>query len=406
MLKIKNNIINAPASKSHLQRALILSLLAKNKILLKKVSWCNDTIVVLNILKELNVKIKIYKNSIFIDSSNFVVIKSKYFVGESGFAIRVFSIFFTLFDKEIKISASGSLKNRNLESIFEILDKLNIKNNYKLPIKIKGPITITNLEFDTKNTSQILSGLLLVLPYLRKDSSILAKNLFSKPYIDLTIKSLSDFGINILNNDYKKFNINGNQYYKSPKTYDIEGDWSGAAFFLVLGAIYTEIKINNLNYKSKQADKKIIEVLHQVGAKIKINKYSIIVSPNNLIPFDIDSTDCPDLFPSLVCLAAFCNGKSKITGVNRLTNKESNRAEVLKNEFAKINIKINIIDNDMFVYKSKIIKGDINSHNDHRIAMAASIIEKTSGEKIKISNKKCVNKSYPNFFKDLKKIKT
>ena len=404
--KVKN-IIKAPTSKSILQRVLFLSLLSETKIILQNTTWCDDTIAVKNILTDLNVLITEKNNTTTIDASNVKFNKQIFNLGESGFAARIFSIYFALFNKRITLNGKGTLLNRNLSSIKTILKKLNVNtelNSNKLPLKIKGRITPQNIEIDASDSSQLLSGLLMVLPKLNADITIKVNNLKSKPYIDLTLNILTDFGVNITNINHKEFKISNKQKYNPPKKYNIEGDWSGAAFFCVYGAVAQEIEIDNLYKDSHQADKKILEVLKTVGAKVILRKNSIIVSPKELNAFNFDASHSPDLFPPLVCLAVFCKGTSTINGVSRLFNKESNRAEVLQTEFKKVNINIKINNNKMFINTDNITTGEIDSNNDHRIAMAAAMISVMSNTKIKIKNKDCVNKSYPDFFNDLSKI--
>jgi len=206
--------------------------------------------------------------------------------------------------------------------------------------------------------------------------------------------------VEIENIDYHNFKIKGNKKYK-PVTYNIEGDWSGATFFLVLGAVKGRIEVENLDINSSQADKEIITVLKKVGANLTIKNTSIIVEKNKLNSFEFDATDCPDLFPPIVCLASQCSGASIIKGVSRLTHKESNRAEVLKQEFANVGINITLDGDYMHITGGKLQEGTINSHNDHRIAMMGGILNEFCEQEIKIINKNAINKSYPDFFKTL-----
>jgi 3-phosphoshikimate 1-carboxyvinyltransferase len=270
-----------------------------------------------------------------------------------------------------------------------------------LPVNIKGEMQSGEICIDASDSSQLLSGLLITLPFLDGDSSIYVKDLVSFPYVDMTIGILKDFGVDITNESYKRFFVKGNQQIKSSK-YIIEGDWSGAAFHLVGAAISGEVKIYGLNPNSLQADKAILKALVQCGAEVIIKEDFIEVKRLELNSFSFDATDCPDLFPSLVSLASCCKGVSVIKGVRRLINKESNRARSIKLEFAKIGVKVILKDNHMYIHGSKVIKGAIiNSHNDHRIAMALSIMGSVSKGPINITDSEVVAKSYSNFYKDL-----
>ncbi len=408
MIRNNNNII-APASKSILQRVMLLSLLSESKIKLKNVTWCNDTLTVKKILETLGSTVIINNNTVIIDSTNINTNKKNINVGESGLAVKIFSIYFAIFNNHVTLNGTGTLLNRNLSDIKTVLKKLEVKvtlTNNTLPLSIKGKIIPKNIQIDAANSSQILSGLLMVLPKLNSDIKIKVENIKSIPYIDLTIKMLSDFGIKIKNNNYKEFFIPKKQIYLAPKIYYIDGDWSGAAFFCVFGAISKPILIKNLDINSNQADKKIIDILQNVGATVAIKENEIKISPNKLNNFEFNAENYPDLFPPLVCLASFCNKTSKITGVKRLFNKESNRAKTLQQEFSKINISIKIIDNDMFITPKKInfYSVEIDSHNDHRIAMAMATVAAITKKNITIKNKDSIQKSYPFFYDDLSKI--
>ena len=401
----KGNIIKipAPASKSYMQRALAAALLAKGETVLKNVSWCNDSLVAKKIIEDLGAD-TVQKNHDLFITSGFLKPKTKVFsAGEAGLSVRMFSPVLALFDDEIEFTGEGSLLNRPVEIIEDALKKLGVKvesNNGFLPLKIKGPLKPGKITVDGSLSSQLLTGLLITLPLLDGDSEIKVENLKSIPYIDMTIEVMENFGINIVNKEYKLFKIKGNQKYKST-VYNIEGDWSGAAFWLVLGAVKGNIEVLNLDYSSRQADKQIIKALTSAGADVKIKPGSVYVNKNKLNAFEFDATHCPDLFPPLACLAAACNGTSVIKGVSRLKHKESDRATVLKKEFAKVGINISLDGDFMKITGGKIKIGTIDSNNDHRIAMAGGILNLIFDEPVNVINKKAVNKSYPEFFEIL-----
>jgi 3-phosphoshikimate 1-carboxyvinyltransferase len=401
-----NNIIKAPASKSYLQRALAISALAKGTTVLQNISWCNDAIAAKNIIENLGATIKENNRNLTIISDGLNLKALSFSAGESGLSVRMFSPILALSNKEIIFTGEGSLKTRPIQIIDDALSQLAAKietNNGLLPITIKGPIKSGIIEIDGSLSSQLLTGLLIALPLVEGNSVIKVQNLKSIPYIDMTLSIIKEFGVEIENDDYKIFRIKGNQKYNAAN-YNIEGDWSAAAFFLVLGAVNGKIIVENLNSNSLQADKEILTVLRKSGAEISIKENTIIVNKKELNAFDFDATNCPDLFPPIVCLAAECKGKSTIKGVLRLIHKESNRARVLKQEFAKIGINITLDGDLMHITGGKLKSGIINSHNDHRIAMAAGIMNLFTDKNIEIENQYAVNKSYPEFFKDLEKL--
>jgi 3-phosphoshikimate 1-carboxyvinyltransferase len=187
----------------------------------------------------------------------------------------------------------------------------------------------------------------------------------------------------------------------------VEGDWSSASFLLVAGAIAGDIKLNGVDIDSCQADKNIIQALYDCGADVAIHKREITVKKNKLKAFDFDATHCPDLFPPMVALAAYCDGTTTIKGVNRLLFKESNRAIALRDEFKKMNVEV-VLDGDiMTINGSKKINGaTVSSHHDHRIAMATAVAALGAKGNTIIQDAEAINKSYPGFYKDLKEIKT
>ena len=401
-----NNSIKAPASKSFLQRALAISVLAQGTSVLQNVSWCNDSIAAKEIIEKLGAVVNENNSELSIKSDGLNLKTNEFSAGESGLSIRMFSPILALLESKITFTGRGSLNNRPMKIIADALMQLGAKvetNNGLLPIKIKGSIKSGIIEIDGSISSQLLTGLLISLPLVEGNSVIKVQNLKSIPYIDMTLSIMKKFGVEVEHNDYKTFKIKGNQKYKATK-YNIEGDWSAASFFLVAGAVKGNIKIENLNPNSLQADKEILTVLKKAGAEISINKNSITVNKNQLNAFNFDATNCPDLFPPIVCLASQCKGKSTIKGISRLIHKESNRAKVLKQEFAKIGINISLDGDFMYIYGGEIVSGIINSHNDHRIAMAGGIMNLFTDKNIRIENKEAVNKSYPGFFKDLEKL--
>ena len=232
------------------------------------------------------------------------------------------------------------------------------------------------------------------------DSVIEVSHLKSIPYIDMTLSIMKHFSVEVQNEDYKIFRIKGHQKYKA-KPFNIEEDWSGGAFFLIYGAVKENIEITNLNGTSKQADKAIVEALQLAGAGLVLSHYSVIVEKSELTAFDFDATNCPDLFPPLVCLASQCRGVTKLKGVSRLKHKESDRALVLKQEFSKIGIKVELQGDNMYITGVQPKAGIIDAHNDHRIAMAGGLMNLFCQEEIKVEGKSSVNKSYPEFFADL-----
>jgi 3-phosphoshikimate 1-carboxyvinyltransferase len=292
-----------------------------------------------------------------------------------------------------------------------IFPKLGIEIESKdgyLPIQIKGPLKPANIEVDGSLSSQFLTGLLMA--YAASDATnavIQVKDLKSKPYIDLTLAVLNAFGWNVQHQQYERFEFLAHPPLADHIDYTVEGDWSGAAFLLVAGAIAGPILVKGLQLNSKQADKSVIHALKFTGASIDIQEHSILIGPainsdgtvTQLKAFEFDATDCPDLFPPLVALAAVCNGVTSIHGVSRLAHKESDRGMTLQTEFAKLGIRIDLNQDTMLIYGGTGIHGaEVFSQHDHRIAMACAVAALCADGPITITDAEAINKSYTDFF--------
>ena len=325
--------------------------------------------------------------------------------GESGLSARLFAPLSLLYAGDVTLNGRGSLMNRSfgamMKSPFRQMGIHYSDNDGKLPARLRGSLSATEITIDGGGGSQFLSGLLMTLPLLSGDSSVRVENLKSKPYVDLTIDTAAKFGVEICNHDYERFTIKGNQVYRGT-CFDIEGDWSGASCFLVAGAIAGSVEILNLDPASAQADKAIVEVLRSAGAVVRESASSIGVAKGKLRAFDFDATDSPDLFPALVALAVNCRGVSRIKGVGRLAGKESDRAATLRSEFGKIGATVEIDGDYMIVTESRTHGATVDSHNDHRIAMSLAVAALACESAVTVENSECVNKSYPDFWRDLK----
>jgi 3-phosphoshikimate 1-carboxyvinyltransferase len=269
-----------------------------------------------------------------------------------------------------------------------------------IPMRILNGICAGEIEIDGSESSQLLTGLLIALPFAEAPSTIHVNNLKSKPYIDLTLKALRSFGIDVEHDDYKTFRIQPQKLDKDVD-YTVESDWSGAAFHIVGAAISGTIELVGLDEDSTQADKSIVEAVIGCGAKVNWLNGKLQVSKSSLNAFEFDATDCPDLFPPLAALASCCTGVSKISGVHRLKYKESDRAQTIQKELQNLGIHVAVEGDQLVVHGGKIIGGMVHSHNDHRIAMMCAVLASVSDSPIDILGHTAINKSYPSFYKDL-----
>lgn len=397
--------VKAPASKSMTQRAIAAALLANGQSIIHNPSYCDDSLAAMSIAVGLGARVEPQANELKINGSA-ILKEPKLNCGESGLAIRMFSPIAALYPVEITLVGANSLKKRPMFMIEEALSQLDVKCTSTggfLPLTIQGPIKGGRCEIDGSISSQLLTGLLMALPLATKSSEIKVNNLKSKPYIDMTLQILKSFGITINNKDYSSFQIPGKQKYV-PHNYTVEGDWSGGAFLLVAGAINGDITVTGLRTDSKQSDMAILDALKRAGAKMTLHENKIEISRSELTAFDLDATESPDLFPPLVALASYCKGISTIKGVSRLVYKESDRAATLREEFGKMNISVVIKDDIMSITGGQPVGTRVESHDDHRIAMAVAVAALGSKGRIYIRDSQCVAKSYPDFFDDLRHL--
>lgn len=397
--------LQAPASKSMLQRAIAAAFLAESMVQIEGYSSSADADAALGLLRSLGVKVEINGNRLLIHPNSNLK-STSLSIGESGLGIRLFSPILALFNQLFIIEAKGTLQKRPIHLIENVLKSNGVNcttTNGFAPINIQGPLKGGKMYFDASEGSQLLSGMLMALPKVEADSVLIVSNLKSKPYIDMTISLLKDFGIDIKHSDYTHFKIAGNQQYKADK-YLVEGDWSGAAFLLVAAAINGSIELKNLRKDSLQGDKNIVDVLAQVGANIQQEENRIFVEKKELNPFVYDATETPDLFPPLAALAASCSGLSRIKGVHRLIHKESNRAEAIRVTFEKLGLKVEFEGDEMLIEGGKVRGGTVSSFHDHRMAMMAAILGLTATDTVQITEAESIAKSYPQFYEDLKTI--
>ncbi|MBK8845631.1 MAG: 3-phosphoshikimate 1-carboxyvinyltransferase [Bacteroidetes bacterium] len=401
----------APAAKSCTQRALAAALCIRGKSIVVNAGSSNDEMAALILLRECGAIIDKRTDGLHIDTSQ---IKQQHiFVtcGESGLSLRMFTPILASLVGQCSIDGEGSLKKRNHQFMLQALQQAGAEissTNFNLPFCISKQWHPKAMEVDGSHGSQFVSGLLFAFAAGNvTDATLLVNSAVSKPYMALTLEVMQKFGLKLPHNEnYERFYFDNSLPDKllDLPVYAVEGDWSNASFFAVGAAISGQLILKNLNINSAQADIKILEVLKMAGAKVECYVDRIVIEKNELNPFSFDATDSPDLFPPLVALAAYCKGTSYITGVNRLYNKESNRAATLQSEFGKMGIEILLQDNTMIIKGEKTKGATVNSHNDHRIAMACAIAALSCREVTIIENADATNKSYPDFFEHLNQL--
>lgn len=400
-------VLQAPASKSYLQRALALAALANQSSILRNCSECDDVVAARSIISAMGATIEGD-----IDWTINPVKKQQpkpltFHAGESGLSLRLFSFIAPLCKVSVTMTGHGSLINRPIKPLLDALTAAGVTfdaPDEKLPMTIDGPIRNSSILLDGSFSSQILSGLLMTAPMLAQDTTIHVENLTSRPYVEMTLDIMRQFGVLATNDDFKRFYIQGNQQYQACH-YSVEADWSAAANFLVAAAVSGSIVVAGLNADSLQADKKILNALTDFGAQVQWTNTGLSVSKNQLRPFTFDASDCPDLFPPLVVLAAAAHGRSVISGTHRLIHKESNRLESLLSLFTTLGLKMETSAEDLIIYGTgQLCGGTADGCNDHRLVMCAAIASVLADSSIEIQHAEAVTKSFPKFFDDLENL--
>lgn len=406
--KIYQGTVLIPPSKSDAQRAILIAALGNETSVLQNVGSSDDELAMIENVQKLEAEIHwIDKKTLSVKGNFEHTSISELHCGESGLGLRLMTAVVSLKTNEVKLTGSGSLNRRN-QSFFELfLPKMDVKiqsNKGKLPIIVKGPPKAGDYTVDGSESSQYISGLLIAFSQVEGITTLKVENSSSKPYIDMTLHTLQRFGVEIDEAENAVYTIKGIQPIQKTD-YIIDGDWSSASYWLVASALGLNIHTKGLSMSSKQADKAILSAFMTANCRVMNMEDVLFIEGKERRPLNFDATNCPDLFPALTVYAALTEGISKIKGVHRLANKESNRGEALKQEFEKLGIRI-FIENDTLVIEGKtnIQSATVFSHNDHRIAMCLAIAGLAGSAEITIENAEATGKSYPDFWKDLESL--
>ncbi len=402
--------LTPPCSKSYAQRALAASLLAEGVTTLRNIEFCQDTRSALHCIRALGARIEEQEEATLRIQGGLRPLDLRLQVGESGLASRLFTPIASLWNHPIRIEGTGSLLERPMQMMIAPLRHLGVEVSDtagRLPFEVCGPMRGGEIEVDGSTSSQFITGLLLALPLATEDTTLHVDQAVSTPYLDMTIDTAERFGVEIFHKEYREFFVPGGQRYQATDL-RIEGDWSAAAMLLVAGAVAGEVRVESVSALSKQADTVILDALTRAGAHIEVEPNAVTASrPEQLQAFEFDATQCPDLFPALAALAANAEGVTTIYGIHRLHHKESDRAETLRQEYAKVGIEITLDEeyDRMLIRGGAIQAARVDSHNDHRIAMSLAVAALRSNGTMQIEDAECVAKSYPDFFADLERIR-
>jgi len=401
--------VTAPASKSMVQRILAASLLTPSSVQIRTGPLCSDSRAAMGIIQALGAKVSGNGGEYRITGTGLRRWSNRVLdCRESGLCLRMFSALSALAGGPVTLKGKGSLRRRSLGMIIESLQAIRATGHPergRLPLTVRGGPLPDRIRIPGEKGSQFLTGLLMGLPLLSGNRELRVDNLQSRPYIDLTLQVLEGFGIGIRHRGYQDFMIPEGREYRPPKgILAVEGDYSGAAFLLVAGAVGGWTRVRGLATGSRQGDRLVIDVLQAAGARAGWSRAGLEVFRNRLRSFSADLTHCPDLFPPLAALATFCRGRTLIRGVDRLKNKESNRARSLCRLFERMGIRIRVEGNHMVISGGNKRTCRVDSCDDHRIAMAATIGAIGIPGGIYLQGDRAVEKSYPGFFRDLQML--
>lgn len=411
--KLKGEV-KIPPSKSMAHRAIICAALSDGLCIIENIDYSDDIIATIDAMNSLGAKIVKHKDYIEVIGAYGSDEKPQETriidCNESGSTLRFLVPISLLFKGSSKFIGRGNLGKRPLTTYYNIFERQGIEYSYEegnLNLVINGELNPGTFEVEGNVSSQFITGLLFTLPLLKEDSKIIiTTEMESKGYIDLTLRAMSDFGVEIINNNYREFIIKGNQKYNA-RNYRVEGDYSQAAFFLCADSLGNDVLCKDLDLNSLQGDKEVIDILERMNVVFNANDIGVKGTTNGeLASTVIDGSQCPDIIPVLTSVAALTKGTTEIINAGRLRIKECDRLAAVTSELNKLGAKIIEKEDGLVVTGVEKLQGGVEvwSHKDHRIAMTLAIASTRCEEPIVIKDYECIAKSYPNFFEDFKAL--
>lgn len=404
--------VHVPGSKSLSQRALVAAALARGNSIISNVLISQDTSYLMEGLRILGAKIVSNEDGFNVSGTAGKLTNSgrDLFLGNNGTALRFLTALVCLGKGKYVLTGEKRLCERPVGALADALKEMGVDiltNNNCPPVQINanglngGKITLKNIE-----SSQYVSALLLCAPYTKKGIDLtLQGDVVSTPYIDLTIAVMKNFGAKITQTGKYEYHVTAGEVYKGLK-YFVEGDASSASYFFLAAALLKKtIRVTGISRQSKQGDIRLLDVFEKLGCKVQSGESWVDVSGSDLAEgdFTFDLNDMPDMVPTLAVLAAFRNGRTVISNVSHLRIKESNRLAALVAELNRTGIEAAEMPDGIVIHGGKMRPATIETYNDHRMAMSFGIAGLVANG-IEISNKKCVDKSFPTFWEELRKI--
>lgn len=406
--------VDMPGSKSYTNRALIMASLSNGTSMLCNASESEDSRILIEALTKLGVKISRSGNAIkIIGTGKLSSYSGRISVGHAGTVMRFLISVCAQFAGNVVLDGTERMRERPIKILVDALRNLGANIDYQIkegypPIRIRGAgMRGGTVSLDGSVSSQYFTSLIMIAPTLEKGLSIKVEgDQISKSYIDMTIDGMRNFGIDVVNENFKKYIVKKSETYKAT-SYLIEGDASGASYIWGIAALSGGTAIvKNINPKSAQGDVYFVDILEKMGCNVIKNKkesWISVTGSKKLIPVTVDMSSMPDTAQTLAVIAAFIPGLTMITGLSTLKLKETNRLQALHNELLKMGIRTEITDDGIIIHGGSPKSAMIETYKDHRMAMAFALAAtRLSG--MKIRDEQVVNKSFPTFWKVLESL--
>jgi len=403
--------ITIPGSKSITNRALIMAALTDGAVALKNSLMSDDTEAMIECLQTLGIEIKVEKNCINVLGSIKDVVDKNYNLNArlSGTTIRFILALSVLIPGIKKLQGVGRLNERPIRGLVDGLRQLGAEIQYTNkegfpPLEIRhDKVHSDRIAMEGNVSSQYFTAVLLIAPYLGGLEIKVIGEQISKSYIDITIQMMREWGVEVTNNSYESYNVPKGGYHI--QEYTVEGDYSAAGYFAAIAVLTkSKITLKNVKQNSTQGDKQFLEILKDMGNEVVYHDNEVTIAGKNTVPVDVSMEECPDQAQTLAVLAAFADGVTTIRGVRSLRVKETERVKAVQAELAKMGIRTESPDEDTLIVHGGAPKSaTIDTYDDHRMAMSFAVVG-AKLEGMKINNPGVVKKTFPDFWKTLKKI--
>ena len=404
--------IGIPGSKSYTNRTLLIAAMAEGESLLNQALFSEDTQYMARVLRQLGVEVESDEEAcqfrVLGMGGRIDVPGADLFVGNAGTAMRFLTGYVTLGQGIFSVDGVQRMRERPIQDLLDGLTQLGVRAYARFGNGCPPVVVETNgleggrTRMAGDKSSQYFTAILLVAPYARRDVEIeVMGDLVSKPYVDMTISSMADFGVKVVNEGYERFVVKQGQRYRA-RQYAIEPDASNASYFLAAAAVTGgRVRVEHISYGSAQGDVRFVDVLERMGCQVvRDMDYLEVTGPDRLLGVDVDMNAMPDVAQTLSAIAPFAEGKTRIRNVATMQIKETDRIAALATELRKLGVQVQEFRDGLEIQPAHIRPAEVDTYDDHRMAMSFSVTGlKTHG--VKIKDPECVKKTFPDFFERL-----